>query len=123
MPARSALRRHADSEAPDLPHEPAPWPAVPALSPDDARPAKKGKGKKTHKAGRKKASGKGMSGGGTKATLAAHDARIASLEAAVADLGARVDTIARILDEAVKASVGSRPKATTVVPRNRPRKA
>ena len=57
--------------------------------------------------------------GGKKAAIAALDATVADLAATVADLDARLDALTRVVDEAIRASIAERPKASEIVRRPR----
>lgn len=129
MPARSARTRrradeaHTDSASRDAAEAALNGAARDAASDTDAPEtgaAEAGASGKKSKADR---DGKKALKGGKKAAIASNAARLDTLEHTVADLAERLDALTRIVDEAMKASVTPRPKATEVVPRNRPRKA
>ena len=124
MPARSArARRHAEDTDADasLDAAEAAWRGEPVAE-ESGETAAVSSGKKD-KPGKGAAKDKNKDKGGKKAAIAAHDARLDVLEGTVADLAERLDALTRIVDEAMKASVTPRPKATAVVPRTRSRKS
>ncbi len=137
MPARSARTRrradeaHTDSASRDAAEAALNGAAQDAASDTDAPEtgaaeagaAEAGASGKKSKADRDGRGGKKALKGGKKAAIASNAARLDTLEHTVADLTERLDALTRIVDEAMKASVTPRPKATEVVPRNRPRKA
>lgn len=128
MPARSArTRRRANEADSDSASRDVAEAALSGAS-DGDRPASDGSASRTDDGSGKKGRADKRAktaprDGSKKAAIAAHDVRIAALEQTVAEMAERLDALTRIVDEAMKASVAPRPKATTVVPRNRPRKA